>query len=120
MINELTSRETKMKSNKITIANILICAFAAIAMQSAHAQGVVNAICSTDQSWCDMAAVEFQKATGHKVLQSHKATGEAFAQLRAEANNPKTDIWWGGTGEPFLQAAELGLLEAYRPDYMAD
>ena len=82
--------------------------------------GTVNAICSTDQSWCEMAANEFQKATGIRVLQTRKPTGEALAQLRAEAANPKTDLWWGGTGDPFLQAAEVGLLEAYRPTYLDD
>ena len=88
---------------------------------AAHAQsGSVNAICSTDQSWCEMAANEFQKVTGLRVLQTRKPTGEALAQLRAEAANPKTDLWWGGTGDPFLQAAEVGLLEAYRPAYLDD
>jgi len=67
-----------------------------------------------------MAASEFQKAMGMRVLQTHKPTGEALAQLRAEASNPKTDIWWGGTGDPFLQAAEIGLLESYRPAYIND
>ena len=83
-----------------------------------HAQGVVNAICSTDGPWCEAAAREFSKATGIKVNQTHKPTGEAQAQLRAEAANPKTDLWWGGTGDPFYQAAEVGLLEAYRPSYL--
>ena len=67
-----------------------------------------------------MAATEFQKATGLRVLQTRKPTGEALAQLRAEAANPKTDLWWGGTGDPFLQAAEAGLLQAYRPSYIND
>lgn len=83
-------------------------------------QNTVNAICSTDQAWCELAAQEYTRATGAKVLQTRKATGEALAQLRAEANNPKTDLWWGGTGDPFLQAAEVGLLEPYRPTYMND
>ena len=52
--------------------------------------------------------------------QTHKPTGEACAQIRAEAANPKTDLWWGGTGDPFYQAAEVGLLEPYRPDYLGD
>jgi iron(III) transport system substrate-binding protein len=86
----------------------------------AQTPGVVNAICSTDQAWCDLAASEFQKATGVKVQQTRRATGEALAQLRAEASNPKTDVWWGGTGDPFLQAAEVGLLDAYRPAYLGD
>ncbi len=79
---------------------------------------MVHAICSTDQSWCELAASEFQKQTGIRVLQTRKPTGEALAQLRAEAANPKTDIWWGGTGDPFLQASEIGLLEPYRPAYL--
>ena len=28
--------------------------------------------------------------------------------------NPQADFWFGGTIEPHLQAAELGLLESYR------
>jgi len=79
----------------------------------ASAQGQqVTALCSTDQSWCEL--------TGVKILQVRKATGEALAQIRAEAANPKTDLWWGGTGDPYLQAAELGLLEPYRPAYLND
>ncbi|HET7837578.1 MAG TPA: ABC transporter substrate-binding protein [Variovorax sp.] len=87
---------------------------------AAQAQGTVNALCSTDAGWCEAAAAEFSRATGIRVLQAHKGTGEIGAQLRAEAANPKTDIWWGGTGDPFLQAAEEGLLEPYRPAYIND
>ena len=92
----------------------------ACSVSPAFAQQTVNAICSTDRPWCDLAASDFQKATGIRVVQTHRPTGEALAQLRAEASNPKTDIWWGGTGDPFLQAAEVGLLEPYRPVYLND
>ena len=98
-----------------TIAALALGAVGALA----HGQQV-TALCSTDQGWCELAAKEFQVQTGIKVLQVHKATGEALAQLRAEAANPKTDLWWGGTGDPFLQAAEVGLLDAYRPNYLDD
>jgi iron(III) transport system substrate-binding protein len=93
--------------------------FAAFASFAVSAQSV-TAICSTDQGWCEAAAREFSKATGVRVLQTRKPTGEALAQIAAEAANPKTDIWWGGTGDPFLQAGEQGLLEPYRPAYMND
>lgn len=78
----------------------------------------LNAYCSTDQAWCELAASEFTKATGIKVQQTRLPTGEALARIKAEAANPKVDIWWGGTGDPFLQAAEEKLLDAYRPTYL--
>ena len=28
------------------------------------------------------------------------SSGETYAKIRAEARNPKTDIWWAGTGRP--------------------
>ena len=43
-----------------------------------------------------------------------KSAGEIFAQIRAEASNPKTDIWWAGTGDPHLQAAAAGFTEVYK------
>ncbi|EHR70547.1 ABC-type Fe3+ transport system, periplasmic component [Burkholderiales bacterium JOSHI_001] len=91
-----------------------------LSAMSAQAQPSLTAICSTDQTWCELAAKDFEAATGVRVLQVRKPTGEALAQIRAEAANPKTDLWWGGTGDPFFQAAELGLLEAYRPAYLND
>ena len=104
----------------LVLRRLALC-LVSLSLSTAWGQsGSVNAICSTDQSWCEMAANEFQKATGIRVLQTRKPTGEALAQLRAEAANPKTDLWWGGTGDPFLQAAEVGLLEAYRPTYLDD
>ena len=103
-----------MKKNVVVIALVV----GAFSVQVRAQQ--VNAYCSTNQSWCEMAASEFTKATGVKVVQTHLGTGEALARLKAESANPKTDIWWGGTGDPFLAGAEQGLLEPYRPAYLKD
>src|SRR4029453_7821923 len=43
-----------------------------------------------------------------------KATGEMFAQIKAERANPKGDVWWAGPADSYLQAADDGLLEEYR------
>ena len=110
----------RFKTLKSIAARGGLVVIAAIFSSHASAQGVVNALCSTDASWCEAAAAQFTKTTGIKVNQAHKGTGEIAAQLRAEAQNPKTDIWWGGTGDPFLQAAEVGLLVPYRPAYVND
>jgi iron(III) transport system substrate-binding protein len=44
---------------------------------------------------------------------TRKSSGETFAQIKAESSNPKGDVWWGGTGDPHLQAAEEGLTTPY-------
>ena len=51
----------------------------------------------------------FAKTTGIKVNMSLEGSGEALAQLIAERANPKTDVGFGGTGDPHLQAAEQDL-----------
>lgn len=91
---------------------------AAFAAQAQAQQ--VNALCSADQGWCEQAAVEYQAQTGVKALQVRKATGVALAQLRAESANAKTDLWWVGTGDPFFQAADPGMLDACRPASIHD
>ncbi len=62
---------------------------------------------------------EFQARPGSRRA-GEEGDRRGFAQIRAEAAKPKTDLWWGGTGDPFLQAAEIGLLGAYRPAYLND
>ena len=75
---------------------------------------VVNVICSVQADWCNMIQTVFQKTTGIKVNMSLKGSGEALAQLNAEKANPKTDVWFGGTGDPHLQAAEQDLTIEYK------
>ncbi|MDH3791077.1 MAG: ABC transporter substrate-binding protein [Rhodospirillales bacterium] len=70
--------------------------------------------CSPQIEWCQLVIEEFQKATGIKVAMTRKSSGETFAQINAERKNPKGDVWWGGTGDPHLQAAEEGLTEEYK------
>ena len=49
-----------------------------------------------------------------------KPTGEVFAQLRAERDNPKSDVWYGGTFDSFLQGAAEGLFAPYRSPRLAE
>ena len=81
---------------------------------AASAQGQVNVLCSVQAEWCTMLATVYTRTTGTKVNVSQKGSGEALAQLIAEKENPKTDVWFGGTGDPHLQAAELGITLEYK------
>ena len=69
--------------------------------------------CSPQIEWCNLMVEAFEKETGIDVAMTRKSSGETFAQIKAEARNPKGDIWWGGTGDPHLQAAEEGLTQEY-------
>ena len=103
-----------MRLATIALSTAVLGALAAPLASPASAQGVVNVYCSVQVEWCTLAANEFQKATGIKVSMSQKGSGETIAQLKAEAQNPKGDVWFGGTGDPHLQAAEEGLTDVYK------
>ena len=76
--------------------------------------------CGHDPDACELAAQTFTRDTGIAVAITRKATGEAYAQLRAEHDNPKADVWYGGTIDPFLQGAAEGLFAEYRSPALAE
>ena len=71
----------------------------------ASAQGSLVMYCGVQEEWCRAMSTAFEKETGIKVAMTRKSAGEVYAQVKAEASNPRGDIWWGGTGDPHLQAA---------------
>ena len=97
-----------------TILCTLAVCTTALAPAAMAQQGQVNVICSVQADWCNMIQTVFAKTTGIKVNMSLKGSGEALAQLIAEKANPKTDVWFGGTGDPHLQAAESDLTIEYK------
>jgi iron(III) transport system substrate-binding protein len=90
-----------------------------LSLTAAQAQGQVNVYCSNQIDPCQSAAAEFQKATGIKVNLTQKSSGETLAQVRAEKENPRGDIWYAGTGDPHLVAAEDGLTAVYESPNLA-
>ncbi|HCW69735.1 MAG TPA: iron ABC transporter substrate-binding protein [Thalassospira lucentensis] len=90
------------------------------AVGPANAAGRLSVICSADNEWCEMMETAFELEHDIDVSMVRKSSGEAYAQVRAEASNPKLDIWWGGTGDPHLQAAAEGLTEEYTSPQLGD
>ena len=99
-----------MKHVKVMLAGSIV-AFATSAT-TLHAEKL-TLYCSAQEDWCQLLARSFEDATGIDVNMTRKSSGETYAQIRAESSNPKGDIWWGGTGDPHLQAAEEGLTAEY-------
>ena len=90
------------------------------AVGPANAAGRLSVICSADNEWCEMMETAFELEHDIDVSMVRKSSGEAYAQVRAEASNPKLDIWWGGTGDPHLQAAAEDLTEEYTSPQLGD
>ncbi len=96
-----------------------LAAGAALAFVLALSSGISSAAgkltyyCSAQEDWCQLMKRAFEEETGIRVAMTRKSSGETYAQVRAESKNPKGDIWWGGTGDPHLQAAEEGLTVEY-------
>ncbi|MXQ13810.1 ABC transporter substrate-binding protein [Microvirga makkahensis] len=87
---------------------------------AARAQGQLVMYCSVQEEWCRAMTSAFERDTGIKVSMTRKSSGETFAQVKAEASNPRGDIWWGGTGDPHMQAAEEGLTMEYSSPKMSE
>lgn len=107
-----------MFSNVRDVARLFFAAGAIVApsgFQSAQAQGQLTLYCAVQEEWCRAMTTAFEKETGIKVSMTRKSSGEIYAQVKAEASNPRGDIWWGGTGDPHLQAAEEGLTQENTP-----
>ncbi|MFY7959697.1 MAG: ABC transporter substrate-binding protein [Elsteraceae bacterium] len=79
----------------------------------AMAQGQLNMICAPASDWCEAIVAGYLRDTGVKVNMVRKSAGEILAQVRAEKENPKLDIWFGASTDTHFVAAEEGLLQPY-------
>src|SRR4030095_10996625 len=109
-----TRRTRGMRLPVRTLVALLAGLAACLAPGVARAQGQLALYCTPPEEWCRAMVTAFERATGIKVNMTRKSSGENYAQVKAEAANPKGDIWWGGTGDPHLQAAEEGLTLEYK------
>ena len=99
----------------------LLAGFAALAFSAlpAAAQGNLTMVCAPAADWCEAIAAAFQRDTGIRVAMPRKSSGEILAQIRAEAQNPRTDIGGGGSAETHFSAAAGHLLQPDPPPNQA-
>ena len=85
-----------------------------------YAKGNLTVYCSVEIEVCEILIQGFKKETGIDVAMTRKSSGETFAQMKAEATNPKGDVWFGGTGDPHLTAAQENLTAEYKSKHFND
>ncbi len=93
---------------------------AAMSMPGPASAAPLVVYCTHDPDACELAAQTFTRDSGIAVAMTRKPTGEVYAQLRAERDNPKADVWYGGTFDSFLQGAAEGLFAPYRSPRLAE
>jgi iron(III) transport system substrate-binding protein len=81
----------------------------------AAAQSTLNAYSIWPESWAVPVFEEFTKATGVKVNFVRFSSGEALARVRAEKDNPRVDVLFGGPADTHVAGAAAGLFEPYKP-----
>ena len=104
----------KLKKNFVAATMLAGAATVMSFMSAGAAQAPITIYCSILEEQCRVGVSAFEKATGAKATMVRKSTGETLAQIRAEASNPRADVWWGGPGDSHIQAAEEGLTVEYK------
>ena len=103
-----------MSASRRLIGALFGGALVALLPGAASAQGQLTVYCSVQEEWCRPMMAAFERATGIRVAMTRRSSGETMTQIRAESQNPRGDVWWGGTGDPHMQAAQENLTVEYR------
>ncbi|ODT18933.1 MAG: hypothetical protein ABS54_15735 [Hyphomicrobium sp. SCN 65-11] len=93
---------------------IAVVGLIASSASSALRRGDLVVYCSAPEDRCGATAQAFKAKTGVNVSVVRKSSSEALAQIRAEADDPRGDIWWGGESSLHLEAATGDLTEPYQ------
>ena len=82
-------------------------------LAAAKAEGELIVYGSAEEAYVSAACKHFEELYGIKVSYQRLSTGEVQAKITEENGNPSADVWFGGTSDPYAEAASAGLLEAY-------
>ena len=83
---------------------------------AAQEEGELVVYGSCEEAYLQAACEHFEELYGIKVQYQRLSTGEVQAKIEEEKGNPSADVWFGGTTDPYNEAARDGLLEAYEAE----
>lgn len=106
---------------KTLLKSTALCLFFSLSLPiTALAEGKLNIYCSVQNTACEKISQAFGEKYNVKTQFVRNSTGTVLGKIKTEKDNPQADVWYGGTLEPHLQAADLGLLEKYRSPNQKD
>ncbi len=97
----------------LTLVALLVSVSSACTQRARKERKKLTLYCAAPIKWCELIKTRFSEETGIRVAMSRKSSGETYAQVWAEKRSPRADVWFGGTGDSHLQAAEQNLTEPY-------
>jgi len=68
---------------------------------------------SCEEEYLSAVCAKFEKMTGIKTSYQRLSGGEVVTKINEENGRPSADVWFGGTTDPYNEAANKGLLYAY-------
>lgn len=68
---------------------------------------------SCEEEYLAAVCAAFEKKTGIKTTFQRLSTGEVLTKIEEEKGTPSADVWFGGTTDPYNEAASKGLLQPY-------
>ena len=80
---------------------------------AAKEEGTLVVYGSCEEEYLAAACQNFQKLYGIKTDYQRLSTGEVPAKIEEENGKPSADVWFGGTNNPYDDAAAKGLLDQY-------
>ncbi len=82
-------------------------------LAAAQAEGELVVYGSAEEAYVSAACKHFEELYGITVSYQRLSTGEVQAKITEENGNPSADVWFGGTSDPYAEAASAGLLLPY-------
>ncbi|MEA2025219.1 MAG: ABC transporter substrate-binding protein [Chloroflexota bacterium] len=101
-------------AGSILLSGLMIAGFTGgVAAQDEEVSGELTVLCTPQEDWCVKMVEEFENQTGIPTSYVRMSSGESLARLRAGAEAPEFDVWWGGPADGQIAAAAEGLIEPY-------
>ena len=67
----------------------------------------------SDEAHVAAVCKAFEEKTGIRTSYIRLSGNDCFTRIKEERDNPQADVWYGGTWDPYIAAANEGLLYAY-------
>lgn len=78
-------------------------------------QSVLSVVCGATVELCQRIEGLYRESHDDDIQVARMSSGEVLSYLERQ-DDPAFDIWWGGTGDTHLRAADSGLLAPFEPN----